>query len=391
MSDAEIEAHLGHSLEEEATNERKLVSRRTDTVSEEIIDAEVVEVEEDDANLSSGGPIDRAEEGRDASLPVRVVSTSESRSDVTHEVPKWSEPWWRSQSPEIQARRCRGHKKTGVRCGNFAIQGATVCRFHGGAAPHVKAAARARLENAADRMARNLLELAETADSDAVRVKATDSALDRSGLKAPTEVFLAPGAPKPYEEIFEDIGGGSREESRARRGYVDSDSGSANEPAGVSPSEYETHSDSVEYDAGYESSNEGAFDASNNPPTQGDCSYPTQPVPPTQRNGGGEATPAGKTPEPNSDARVYPPGDPRGGDRRQRAKGHADGPQAGEPNAARPPHRGDRGDGSLNRSARAELDDDALYLARVANERSGALPAQRAIESSHRRYRYHRR
>ncbi len=36
-------------------------------------------------------------------------------------------------------------------------------------------------------------------------------------------------------------------------------------------------------------------------------------------------------------------------------------------------------------------DDDALYLAKLANERAGAYDQQRAIEGGHRKYRAHRR
>jgi len=98
-----------------------------------------------------------------------------------------------------------------------------VCRFHGGAAKHVKAAARTRLENAADRMARQLLGIALTADSEAVMLAAVKDALDRAGLKAPSEVVLSQSDPKPYEQVFGEIGTGTRAESRATRGVTESD------------------------------------------------------------------------------------------------------------------------------------------------------------------------
>ena len=44
--------------------------------------------------------------------------------------------------------RCRAHaKSSGVRCKRLAIAGGTVCRWHGGGAPQVQAAARRRLEH----------------------------------------------------------------------------------------------------------------------------------------------------------------------------------------------------------------------------------------------------
>lgn len=118
------------------------------------------------------------------------------------------------------SRRCAGHKKTGERCKNAAILGSTVCRFHGGAARHVRAAARARLENAADLMAKQLLGIALTAEGEAVKLNAIKDALDRAGLKAPTQVEIGPT--KPYEEVLSDVFDGispmTRAESRRARG-----------------------------------------------------------------------------------------------------------------------------------------------------------------------------
>lgn len=154
----------------------------------EIIDVEVEEITET-GNLPAV-----------VETPVRTYQHSEP-------ITKWSEEWWKQASPEVQANRCVAHKKTGERCKNAAILGATVCRFHGGAAKHVKRAARARLENAADLMAKQLLGIALTADSEAVKLAAIKDSLDRAGLKAPSEVVLSQGEAKPYEQVFDVIGG----------------------------------------------------------------------------------------------------------------------------------------------------------------------------------------
>lgn len=45
--------------------------------------------------------------------------------------------------------QCKATARTGARCSNPPIQGATVCRMHGGSSPAVKAAAARRLEVAA--------------------------------------------------------------------------------------------------------------------------------------------------------------------------------------------------------------------------------------------------
>ena len=51
-----------------------------------------------------------------------------------------------------------------------------------------------RLEMAADRMARQLLGLAESAASEAVQLAATNSALDRGGIQAKTAVSVVVSA-----------------------------------------------------------------------------------------------------------------------------------------------------------------------------------------------------
>lgn len=127
---------------------------------------------------------------------------------------------WDAMLEDNDAARCVAHKKSGERCRRLAIKGATVCRVHGGASGHVKRAARARLENAADRMAKNLLKLAVDDDvADGVRLAATNSALDRAGLSAKTAVEVEVGPSKGFEQILGAImTGGSRAESRSRRG-----------------------------------------------------------------------------------------------------------------------------------------------------------------------------
>lgn len=155
----------------------------------EIIDVEAVEIEDSD-NLPA----------------IREVSTRprmENRTDA----PRWSEQWWTLASPEVQARRCVAHKHNGDRCLKAAIKGATVCRTHGGATKHVKNAARVRLENAAELMAKQLLGIAVGAESESVKLAAIRDALDRAGLKAPSEVVLSQGDTKPYETVFDSIGG----------------------------------------------------------------------------------------------------------------------------------------------------------------------------------------
>lgn len=123
------------------------------------------------------------------------------------------------------ARRCVAHKKNGHQCRRWARRGTTVCDYHGAKAPQVKAKARQRLEEAADRMARQLLNMAsDEGVSDTVKLAAIRDALDRAGISAKQALELSATQPaKPYEEMLQDLAGIatiSRAESRARRGLA---------------------------------------------------------------------------------------------------------------------------------------------------------------------------
>jgi hypothetical protein len=86
-----------------------------------------------------------------------------------------------------------------------------VCDFHGAKAPQVKRKARQRIEEAADRMACELLKMATDDDvADSVKLAAIRDALDRAGLAAKSAVEVEVGPPKAYEVILERIEAGSR-------------------------------------------------------------------------------------------------------------------------------------------------------------------------------------
>ena len=59
----------------------------------------------------------------------------------------------------LKAVQCKAHARSGAPCGKPAVPGARVCRFHGGRAPQVVAAARQRLLMAADPAAAKLIEI----------------------------------------------------------------------------------------------------------------------------------------------------------------------------------------------------------------------------------------
>lgn len=111
---------------------------------------------------------------------------------------------WDAMLAKNDAARCVAHKKSGERCRRLAIQGATVCRAHGGASGHVRRAARVRLEMAADRVAKELLKLAVSDNApDNVKLAAIKDALDRAGLSAKTAVEVEVGPSKAFEDVLE--------------------------------------------------------------------------------------------------------------------------------------------------------------------------------------------
>lgn len=160
-------------------------------------------------------------------------------------------------------RRCVAKNSRGQRCRKFAIMGATVCRTHGGATAHVKNKARIRVENASNRLMGKLIEFAfDDTKPPETQLKAIQSALDRAGLKPPAEVVLSPGQPKSYETVFDSIASGTRDESRAARGYPvdlgigngrgDESLSAINEDMPSPASAYTNHGHSSEDESAYE-------------------------------------------------------------------------------------------------------------------------------------------
>ena len=86
----------------------------------------------------------------------------------------------------------------------------------------MKRKARQRIEEAADRMAAELLKTATNDNvADSVKLAAIRDALDRAGLAAKNAVEVEVGPPKPYETILDSIEAGSRAEYRRSIGRPD--------------------------------------------------------------------------------------------------------------------------------------------------------------------------
>lgn len=142
--------------------------------------------------------------------------------DPSDAVPIRVDRWARSRHPD---RRCVAHKKNGDQCGNAARRGTSVCDYHGAKAPQVKAKARQRLEEAADGMAKALLGIALTAQSESVKLAAIKDALDRAGLGAGQALGLAAKVPQPWEEVlcevaFDGIARGTSDQQGERYGIL---------------------------------------------------------------------------------------------------------------------------------------------------------------------------
>ena len=86
---------------------------------------------------------------------------------------------------------CKATRRDGTPCRRAPIQGATVCRAHGGAAPQVKAKAQQRLLEKVPKMLRMLNEIASNEKiPPAVRLAAIRDWLDRAGVDRKIEVEL---------------------------------------------------------------------------------------------------------------------------------------------------------------------------------------------------------
>lgn len=84
----------------------------------------------------------------------------------------------------------------------MAIVGGTVCVYHGGRAPQVRAAAQARLEEALPTALEQLVALLTSADQDSVRLRAMEAVLDRTLGKVTDKLKLSGDIEAPLEIII---------------------------------------------------------------------------------------------------------------------------------------------------------------------------------------------
>jgi len=168
------------------------------------------------ANRIYPGDRQGAKTGGEFAPPVPAEGRNElGRSTIQENVDAYNKKL--ANHPE---RRCTAtSSQTGQQCRKWAVPGTLpgVCKYHGGASKQVRMKARERLDNASDLMAKELLGIATNGASETNRLAAIRDALDRSGIRSPTQVEIGP---KPYEEIYDGIASGPREASRSARGFV---------------------------------------------------------------------------------------------------------------------------------------------------------------------------
>lgn len=102
--------------------------------------------------------------------------------------------------------QCSATNRRGLRCGNPAILGGSVCPLHGGSAPQVREAAKKRLMQLVPDSIEAMAELAgvvgdaDGAEDEKVKQRALADILDRAGLRPADQVVVTEQS-VPNEEL----------------------------------------------------------------------------------------------------------------------------------------------------------------------------------------------
>jgi hypothetical protein len=127
--------------------------------------------------------------------------------------------WKPTPDKPVPALRCTHEREDGSRCKKFGLRGTgfngtpAMCFVHGGSLPAVKAKAEATVLSARMRLIQSipmaldtLLDLAENANAEAIKLKAAESILDRTGLKQALEIQVeVTNAASPSEDILKKL------------------------------------------------------------------------------------------------------------------------------------------------------------------------------------------
>lgn len=254
-------------------------------------------------------------------------------------------------------RRCVGTNARGDQCRKWAIRGGTVCKSHGGAVKATKNKARVRIENATDRLMGKLIDFAfdDTKPPD-TQLRAIRDALDRGGMKPPSEVVLSQGETKPYEMVFDGIYSGP--------------------PVGIPPDESDSGYTGYGSDGTDPLSAQGdPFGPNREPATAGDPASSFSHPPRSDQ--GEQATPRENT---RSTGAEFDAETPYTSERSESSR---------DESPRRPRRREDARDAHQQRPEMHITGEDAMWAANRANQMNreiSALPPLRELESKHRRY-----
>lgn len=143
-----------------------------------------------------------------------VRSNSAGKNSAAEQGTEIPMGWKPTAAEPIPVTRCTGLRKSdGERCERWSLRGTTVCKKHGAQLPSVQEhaaavveSARLRLFGLADDAVEVMYELIQPGTSDAIRLKAAENILNRSGIKDAIEINVEVNHNEdPSESIFKQL------------------------------------------------------------------------------------------------------------------------------------------------------------------------------------------
>jgi hypothetical protein len=101
---------------------------------------------------------------------------------------------------------CSARRRNGNPCGNPPMNGSSVCRMHGGAAPQVRRRAEQRILEASDKAAATLVRIMQdTTIAPALQIAAARDLLDRAGLSGKQTLEIGLTTKATWEHVMDEI------------------------------------------------------------------------------------------------------------------------------------------------------------------------------------------
>lgn len=152
--------------------------------------------------------------------------------------------WKPTASEPVPVVRCTANSSTsGERCKRWSIRGTTVCASHGGRLPSVVEHSAAVVESArlnlmgmAEDAAEVIRELLQPGTTEAIRLKAAENVLNRTGIKEALEMKIeVENKVSPSEDIFSKIAIMRERNKAAEEEIVDAEEVEADEIESAQP------------------------------------------------------------------------------------------------------------------------------------------------------------